>query len=178
MTPDPEVVDVVDEHDRVVGSAELQRCLEKGLLHRAVAVIVLRSDGRVLLQQRSRTDGWQPGLWTVSSTGHVRSGETYDSAAARELQEEMGLKEEPLRLKKFLIPPITVGGLVEREWVAVYSVRTDAPVKTDPSEVEGTMEASVSRLRELLIERTFTPDAVIILTDYFSPKKGADGSSV
>ena len=173
-----EIVDLVDGDDRVVGRAALGECLEKGLLHRAVAVLVVRGNGNVLLQQRSKKDRWQPGLWTLSSTGHVRSGETYDAAAARELLEELGLKAEPKMVKKYLIPPISEGGLVEREWVSLYSVRTDSPVKADPGEVEGTREVGVPSLRRLLAGGTLTQDAFIMLTDYFSPPSTAEPSSV
>ena len=83
--PATEELDLVDEEDRVVGSATIEECLVKGILHRAVAVLVIRRDGRFVLQQRSKSDLWQPGLWTLSCTGHVKGGETYASAASREL---------------------------------------------------------------------------------------------
>ena len=65
------MVDLVDVRDRVVGNTTTAGCLKEGLLHRAVAVLVLRSSGTYVLQQRSRQDSWQPGLWTISSAGHV-----------------------------------------------------------------------------------------------------------
>ena len=50
------MVDVVDHEDRVVGVATIGRCLREGLVHRAVAVLVNRENGAVVLQQRSRND--------------------------------------------------------------------------------------------------------------------------
>ncbi|HMD78774.1 MAG TPA: isopentenyl-diphosphate Delta-isomerase, partial [Nitrososphaerales archaeon] len=67
--PGLEEVDLVDDDDLVIGSARLSDCLAKGLLHRAVAVLVLRRTGTVVLQRRSESDLWNPGLWTISCTG-------------------------------------------------------------------------------------------------------------
>ncbi len=161
-----ELVDLVDDQDRIVGAATLAECLERGLLHRAVAVLVLRSDGRFVLQQRSRRDAWHPGLWTISSTGHVKRGESYDHAAARELLEELGVTAELSLARKRLLPPISSGRLTEREWVCMYVAKTDAPLAIDPDELEGAEEVSESRLRRMIDDNSLTPDAVVLLTEH------------
>ena len=155
-------------HDRVVGTEPLAECLRKGLLHRAVAVLVLRSSGAVLLQQRSKADLWQPGLWTLSCTGHIRSGEAYRAAAARELQEELGLRSTLQARGKFSLPPFTDGKLTEHEWVALFTTKTDAQVAIDPVELESVREVSVSQLREIVSGGLLTQDAKILLGEYLS----------
>lgn len=160
------MVDVVDEHDRVVEARTLAECLRRGLLHRAVAVLVVRSDGRALLQRRSRKDRWHPGLLTLSSTGHVRSGEAYAEAAKRELDEELGIVTPLTSERRYLIPAMESGGLVEREWVAFYTAVSDAPVRIDPEEVDSTEEVTPQALRAILDGGDITPDAVVILRDH------------
>ena len=140
--------------------------LEGGLLHRAVAVLVVRRDGKMLLQQRSVHDRWQPGQWTLSATGHVGKGEPYDIAASRELFEELGIRATPRRLKKYLLPPITSGSLTEREWVALYIARSDGVASPDPVELEGVRELDVDELKVLLAEGGVTPDAAFLLREY------------
>jgi isopentenyl-diphosphate Delta-isomerase len=161
-----EEVDLVDEQDRVIGSSTVKGCLEGGLLHRAVAVLVVRKDGKLVLQQRSRRDLWQPGQWTLSSTGHVKRKESYDAAASRELFEELGIRARPHRLKKYLLPPITAAGLTEREWVTLYVARSDSQADTDPLELEGIKEISPVELKELLAKGGVTPDASFLLKEY------------
>ena len=161
-----ELVDLVDGNDNVVGAATIRKCLEEGLLHRAVAVLVERGNGRFILQQRSKKDRWQPGLWTLSSTGHVRSGETYDSAAARELHEELGIRAELDRLNKYLLPPISNEGLTEREWVTLYSGVSDSSLSVDPVELEVAEEVDFARAREMIDEGLITPDAAFLLGEY------------
>jgi len=164
--PSEEAVDLVDDQDTVVGSATVRECLEKGLLHRAVAVQVVRSSGKYLLQQRSKKDLWHPGLWTLSSTGHVRKGESYDAAAGRELEEELGLTAKLVLRTKRLLPPIKSDSLVELEWVCLYFAQTDSPCVIDPVELEGVKEVTKPELRRLMGDGSMTPDAVILLSEH------------
>jgi len=73
-----------------------------GLLHRAVHVLVFNSYGQVFLQKRSMKKDRQPGVWDSSASGHVDSGEDYDTTAVREVWEEIGLRlaKTPERLFK------------------------------------------------------------------------------
>jgi 16S rRNA (adenine1518-N6/adenine1519-N6)-dimethyltransferase len=168
-----ESIDLVDGNDRVVGKASIRECLERGLLHRAVAILVIRSSGRILLQQRNKNDKWQPGLWTLSSTGHVKAGESYDKAAVRELEEELGVVSRLSRLNKYLLPPISAGGLTEREWVTLYTGKSDSPVTIDPVELEGVEEVDVIRARGMIVGGVLTPDAAFLLNEYL--RKAAPG---
>ena len=163
-----EFVDLVDANDRVIGAATVGRCLEEGLLHRAVAVLVERGGGRFLLQQRSRKDVWHPGLWTISCTGHVKQGETYDAAASRELLEELSLGARLTKAKKYLLPPITSGQQTEREWVALFTCHTDSRYSIDPVELEAVREVSEAQLRYMVDKGPLTPDAKIILADFLA----------
>jgi isopentenyl-diphosphate delta-isomerase len=161
--PADEEVDLVDEEDRLAGAATLGDCLTKGSLHRAVAVLVLRSSGRILLQQRSKRDLWHPGLWTLSCTGHVKRGESYGAAARRELYEELGLRSPVKNFTRLLLPPFQSGSLVEREWVSLFVSETDLPSIIDPGELESVEEVSSSQLRRMLAGPRLTPDAKILL---------------
>lgn len=167
-----ERVDLVDEGDSVVGTSTLGECVKRGLLHRAVAVVVSRSDGKVLLQQRSRRDLWQPGMWTLSCTGHVREGETYGEAAVRELAEELGLHSSVLGLGKYLLPPMREGGLVEREWVSLFAASSDAPTRIDPVELESVREFDGPGLNAMMDSGELTQDGVLLLRKYLRLRPG------
>ncbi|MGB9577424.1 MAG: NUDIX hydrolase [Candidatus Norongarragalinales archaeon] len=53
-------------------------------------------DKSVYIQKRSETKSYLPGFYCTSAGGHVQTGESYEQAAARELNEELGL-QLPLR---------------------------------------------------------------------------------
>jgi ADP-ribose pyrophosphatase YjhB (NUDIX family) len=92
MTDEPrEVFNVVNEHDEVIGEAFRADVHAQGLRHRAVSIFVFNSAGQLLMQLRSATKDEYPSCWTSSCSGHVDAGEDYDTAAHRELMEELGL---------------------------------------------------------------------------------------
>jgi isopentenyldiphosphate isomerase len=161
-----EEVDLVDDQDQVVGSAILSDCLTKGLLHRAVAVLVVRKNGSVLLQERSHSDVWNPGLWTLSCTGHVKRGETYTRAASRELSEELGLTASIREIWKVKLPPMRDRMLTEHEWVTLFTAETDARATPDPEELAGVREVDRSELERVVEFGNLTEDAKILLRRY------------
>ncbi|MBI4146160.1 NUDIX domain-containing protein [Candidatus Woesearchaeota archaeon] len=88
-----EVLDVVDANDNVVGQTDMSELYEKKLLHRIVHVFVIHPmTGEVYFQKRSDSKSYLPGFYCTSAGGHVRSGESYERAAMRELKEELGLE--------------------------------------------------------------------------------------
>ena len=88
---DLELLAIVDEDDEVVGSKTRREIHQAGLRHRAVHILVFNTQGHVCLQKRSMTKDVNPGAWDTSSAGHVDFGETYETAAKRELEEELGI---------------------------------------------------------------------------------------
>ncbi|HTH72365.1 MAG TPA: NUDIX domain-containing protein [Candidatus Pristimantibacillus sp.] len=92
----PPVV-IVDEQDRPIGTAMLREAWAKALRYRVVAVLVEDEAGRILLQKRAAGMEIDPGRWDISVGGHVDEGQTYESAAAAELHEELGLGGLTLR---------------------------------------------------------------------------------
>lgn len=88
--PGGEWLDVVDRRNQVVGRERRGVIHRRGLLHRAVHMLLQDGAGRFFLQRRSFTKDTFPGRWDSSASGHVDSGEDYDTAMRRELGEELG----------------------------------------------------------------------------------------
>src|SRR5882762_7896662 len=97
-----EIFDVVNERDEVIGKRPRSEVHRLGLMHRATHGLVFNKRGQVFLQKRSMNKDRQPGLWDSSASGHVDSGEDYDTCVVRELREEIGLQvaQVPHRLFK------------------------------------------------------------------------------
>ena len=128
-----EIFDVVNEQDEVIGRASRAEVHARGLMHRAVHVLVFNKAGEVFLQKRSMTKDKSPGLWDSSASGHVNSGEDYDTCAVRELREEIGLvlDQPPRRLFKLPASEAT-----DQEHVWVYECGAEAPVQLNAQEIE------------------------------------------
>jgi len=86
----PPVV-IVDEHDSVIGAEMLAKVWKEGLYHRIVYITVVDEHDRILLQCRSANMELFPNCWDDSAAGHVDEGDTYETAAVREVEEELGL---------------------------------------------------------------------------------------
>lgn len=126
-----DMFDIVNERDEVIGSRSRGEVHRSGLLHRAVHVLVFNSQGEVFLQKRSMTKDRQPGVWDSSSSGHVDAGETYDTAASRELAEEIGLAALPEKIFK-----LNASAETDQEFVWVYRCQADGPFQLDPEEID------------------------------------------
>lgn len=126
-----EMFPVVDEEDRVIGSAPRPRVHGDNLRHRAVHILIFNSAGEVFLQKRSQWKDRHPLAWDSSAAGHVDAGEEYDRAAARELEEELGLTTPLERLARLPASPQT-----GQEFIQVYRGQWDGPIRFERAEIE------------------------------------------
>ena len=62
-----------------------------GGFHLVVHICVFAPDGRMLIQRRQTTKRGWPGLWDLSAGGCAVAGEDSQTAAERELFEELGI---------------------------------------------------------------------------------------
>jgi isopentenyldiphosphate isomerase len=87
-----EYFDIIDEQGAVIGQASRASCHgDPGLVHRVAHVLVVDRNDRIFLQKRSMRKDIEPGKWDTSVGGHLQVGESYDQAAVRELEEELGI---------------------------------------------------------------------------------------
>src|ERR1700722_876381 len=128
-----EIFDVVNERDEVVGQNTRREVHRLGLKHRAVHVLVFNQKGEVFLQKRSMTKDTFPGAWDSSASGHVDSGEDYDTSAVRELKEELGLIAASPLHRLFKIAACAETG---QEFVWVYQLESEGPFVLHPEEIE------------------------------------------
>ena len=98
-----EIVDIVDETDHVIGMALRCETMVKHLRCRIAWIQVIDPETlQVCLIRRGVTLGYKPNAWQFGAGGYIGSGETWESAAQRELQEELGLSAHLLWLTKIV----------------------------------------------------------------------------
>ncbi|QDZ20448.1 NUDIX hydrolase [Chloropicon primus] len=89
-----ELFDLVDEKCKPLGITKARSLVHRdGDWHQAVHVWVMIWDTwEVVMQQRVlEKDSW-PGMWDISSAGHISAGGEPLESAQREVEEELGLK--------------------------------------------------------------------------------------
>lgn len=143
---DAEYMDIVNEADEVIGRDTRERIHARHEIHRGVHVFVVNAAGELLLQRRAETTDYYPGYWDASAGGQVGSGETYEQAARRELREELGCADGPIRP----IGKYDSFSSRQREKRALFVHESDGPFRLPPqvAEVRFAAPADISSMLE------------------------------
>ncbi|MBV2356179.1 NUDIX domain-containing protein [Streptomyces sp. J2-1] len=158
MNPSDEILDVVDEHDRVVGRVPRGEVYARGLRHRCVFIQARDADGRLFVHRRTATKLVFPALYDMFVGGVVGAGESYDDAALREAEEELGVTglPRPAHLFTFLYDD----GAGRSWWSAVYEVRCELPVDPQVEEVQWHAFLTDAEVERRLAEWEWVPDGL------------------
>jgi isopentenyldiphosphate isomerase len=158
MSAADEILDIVDENDQVIGQAPRGEVYARGMRHRAVFVLVRDGKGRIFVHRRTATKLVFPSLYDMFVGGVVGAGESYDGAALREAEEELGVSglPRPVPLFKFLYDD----GGGRSWWSAVYEVRCEVVVDPQVEEVAWYGFLSEEELSRRLDEWAWVPDGV------------------
>ena len=154
-----ELVDVVDDDDRVIAIVTRAEMRANRLQHRAVSIAVVSSDRRLLVHRRADDKDVWPGMWDLAAGGVVAAGETYADAARRELAEELGVRADALEdLGEGRFRDESVA-LVGRGYVAVH----DGPFTFTDGEIAEVRWVTRAELTDLMAAERFVPDNVALL---------------
>ncbi|MFG2225800.1 NUDIX hydrolase [Streptomyces sp. NPDC048644] len=152
-----EILDIVDECDRVVGQAPRGEAYARNLRHRCAFVLVRDADDRIFVHRRTDRKLVFPSHYDMFVGGVVGAGESYDEAALREAEEELGVEGlgQPEPCFTFLYE--------EDEhswWSAVYEVRCTLPVAPQESEVAWHTFLTDDELTQRLDAWPWVPDGL------------------
>jgi isopentenyldiphosphate isomerase len=117
-----EYIDIFDENWNPTGEVlEKSEAKRQGKWRLGVGICFINPRGELLLARRSPAKKVCPGMWDVSTGGHVHAGEGIVDAAIREVREELGVD-------------ISAGQLIEltkRRSEENHALQTKFLVKTD-----------------------------------------------
>ncbi len=159
MTAALELVDVVDANDRVLRRVTRAEMRRENLLHRAVYLLVFDGRGEILVHRRTTTKDVYPGYFDVTVGGVVDAGEDYDTAARRELAEEVGITDVaivPLFDVRYADASTQLVG-------RAYLVRHDGPIRLQPEEVAWAAFVPLAEAERILREERCCPDGAQVL---------------
>ncbi|MGW7574772.1 NUDIX hydrolase [Streptomyces sp. NPDC054765] len=152
-----EILDVVDENDQVVGQAPRGEAYARRMRTRASFVLARDDRDRIFVHRRTPQKLVFPAHYDMFVGGVVGTGETYDQAALREAEEELGVQglQPPEPLFKFLYETAE-----HTWWSAVYQVRCTLPVAPQESEIDWYAFLTEEELTRRLGEWPWTPDGL------------------
>ncbi len=154
-----EIVQIVDRHNRKIGHQSRARMLAEKLIPRASYILVFNEKDELFLQKRTATKDICPGYWDVTAGGVVLADESYEESAARELAEELGVRDVPLQ---FLFDHY-YDQCGNRVWGRVFTCRHNGPFTLQESEVASGMFISVTEALRQKDNKPFTPNGLEIL---------------
>jgi len=164
-TSGDEIFEIVDEDNHVIGTAKRSECHgNPALIHRTSHVVVFHPDGRVLLQRRSSQKDIQPGKWDTAVGGHLDPGEDFETAARREMSEELGIAPQlPLQY----LFDAKIRNRIESENTRVFGVTFAGPFDFPRDEIDEVRFFTPAELRDPVRQVEFTPNLVKEVAELF-----------
>lgn len=157
-----ELIDIVDDNDKVVRQAVWKKMHDKGLIHRAANVFVFNSKGEVFVHKRAVKLTLYPGMYDVKMGGVVKAGESYEAAALREIKEEAGI--ENVRLKYLF--SMKFRSKENNNNRKVFGCVYDGKIKLQPEEVENGRFMTVDEAKKMMADGKLSPSAVHVFTEF------------
>jgi isopentenyl-diphosphate Delta-isomerase len=143
----PNQVILVNENDEFLGEMDKIEAHRKGILHRAISVLIFNSKNEWLLQQRAAKKYHSPLLWSNSTCTHPMIGEKTIDASHRRLKEEMGMESSLKELFSFQYRAELDQDMIENEFDHVFIGNTDDVPKINKDEVESYRYISTTDLQ-------------------------------
>ena len=128
--------------------------LAKGKLRIVISVCILGPDGCMLIQQRQPWKGCYPDLWDISAAGSAIAGDTSQSAAEREVLEELGYALDLSEIR----PSFTIS--FNEGFDDFYILKRDIDINTltlQQEEVKAVRWASRDEIIDMIDQGIFVP---------------------
>ena len=156
-----ELVDVLDDHGRVVGTVTRAEMRARRLPHRSVYVLVFNARGELFVHLRTATKDVFPSHWDPAVGGVLQAGETFDQAAHRESEEELGVAvtPEPLFPVHYADAHTIVHGMA-------YEARHDGPFRLQPEEIVRGEFLSLDAMAEHAARVPYCPDGLAVVAEF------------
>lgn len=159
-----EMIDVLDEFTgektgEVISKNEAHRT---GIWHGSIHVLIVNNDrNKTLLQKRCAEKKLYPNTWDIAVGGHISAGEDDITSAKRELEEELGLNSDELKIEKVdrITEKLVNNGIISNEYVSIFIAYADIDINDIKLQVEEVSEAKWCTKEEL---NKFIEDKVII----------------
>ncbi|MBJ3814418.1 NUDIX hydrolase YfcD [Shimwellia pseudoproteus] len=166
-----EWVDIVNEDNDVIAQASREQMRAQRLRHRATYIVVHDGMGNILVQRRTETKDFLPGMLDATAGGVVQADEVMLESARREAEEELGIAGVPFAEHGsfyFEDPHCRV-------WGGLFSCVSHGPFALQEEEVSEvrwmTPEEITARCDE------FTPDSLKALSLWMTRNAGNESAA-
>ncbi|MEI9970448.1 MAG: NUDIX domain-containing protein [Terracidiphilus sp.] len=160
------ILDQVNQADVPIGHVRRRDVFSKHAGFRVAHVLVFNSIGELLLQRLSLSRNRNPGAWGSSVASYLFASESYEAAASRRFDEELGVTA----------PPLAFLGKTEMlddgclKFISIFTSKSDGPFQQLRSQINELKFYSPVRIERMIAERTrpFTPTFTHVFGYYMS----------
>ena len=149
-----ELIDVINEKDKVIGQEWKSKCHKEGLLHRVGAVFIFNDKGQLLLQKRAAKKSLGKNLYDYSASGHIGLGEGYEIEARKELNEELGINAPitrfpgEIKIESFVYQI----DMMIRHKIVLFVGYHNGPFNIQEEELDSVEFFDLKRIEEMILE--------------------------
>jgi isopentenyl-diphosphate delta-isomerase len=152
-----EQIDEFDAKGNIIATHPRSALKKRMFLHKVSLVIPTAKGGKLILSKRAKDKHPYPSTWCCAVGGKTSSGEAEESAAIREMKEEIGKAVPIKRVASFIYDKDDYKGIF-----TVFTTKTPILVqdlKPDKSEIELIKAFSAEEIREMIKEdpKQFAP---------------------
>lgn len=161
FNPAEELVDLIDEQGKTIGTVTRREMRARRLPHRCAYILVFNRHGELFIHLRTATKDVYPSHWDVAVGGVLTAGESFDLGARRETCEELGVdaQPDPLFPIRYADDRTVVQGMV-------YRLIHDGPFRLQPEELVRGEFVSLDEVAERTKRDPFCPDGLAVLEEY------------
>jgi isopentenyldiphosphate isomerase len=156
-----EMVDVIDDAGRTVGTVTRREMRVGRLPHRSTYILVFNSRGELFVHLRTPTKDVYPSHWDVAVGGVVAAGESFAQGASREVREELGVD---IPLEELF--PFRYADELTIAQAMVYQVTHDGPFRLQAEEIVRGEFVAVTEMKILAGREAFCPDGLQVWEEY------------
>ena len=144
-----EYLDLVDENDNVIGKEDRNVIYKNNWRNfRVINIMIFTSDNKIVVPKRSGNRRVFPNCYDCSVGGHGSSGETYEHAAYRELEEELGITNVKLEEIGYFKPEQLNTSAFSKMYKLIY----DGELDYDKDGIQGIYYMTKEEIRKLIDE--------------------------
>lgn len=169
MPSNMEMLDIIDDDDRVIGQTTRPEIYARAYPHRVVHVVFQKSTGEIALQKRGANQSFLPGHWGPGVGGHVQAGESCEAAARREAREEVGALLSHLEYLGKYWYHFSTNGTASKKVVAVFRTPWDDTLAPTSDEGDEIQFLSLGQISDMIRNgEKFMPELLFILEKEFN----------
>ncbi len=156
-----ELLDIYDENKNHIGTDDRNIIHQKGLWHKTIHCWIVKDNSKIIFQKRASTLNDNPAKLYTSASGHIKAGETIETAFNREIFEELGINTtNPIKLfeVKYTADFITKNNTEfhDRVFCNIFMCKDDTPLtqyKPQEEELDGVIELSITDCIDLFNDK-------------------------